>query len=323
MQVQTRRLMLVKLAAAVTLAAAASGSALAEGYPNGPIKIIVPFPPGGSAGAQAQLVARMLEKELNANVIVDYKPGAGTTIGAAFVAKAPPDGQTLYYAGTSHAISGISYKDLPYDAAKSFATVSLVAVSPLLVVANPSRGIKTAAELLALARSSPKPLSFSSSGTGASPHLVGEQLAKAAHVKLLHVPYKGSGPALTAILSNDTDFGVQDISVLPQIQAGKVIPLITTRRIPARPNIPTMADLGFNIDTVAWGGILAPAGTPDNIVQTLATAIAKGLQDPAIKDAYNNQGYEVIGSTPKEFETFLNKELVTYRQMLKDAGISF
>ena len=315
----------VRLAAAVFAAVswALAAPVMSQEYPNRPVRIVVPFAPGGSAGAQARTLAPGPGKGRQHPIVVEYKPGAGTTIGAAHVARSDPDGYTLYFAGTSHTISASLYKNLPYDPVKSFAPVSLVAIAALMLVVSPDSGIDSLKELIAQARSRPGQLTYSSSGAGGSPHLAGEQFRMLSDIKVIHVPFQGSSPALAALIGRHVDFSMQDVSALSNIKAGKVkvLAVTTARRSSMLPDTPTMMESGFEYSTPAWGGILAPAGTPAAIVQRLNAAIARTLQDPEVVEQFRVQGFDVIGGSAEEFQRFLTAEVQSYAKVVAEAGV--
>ncbi len=315
-----------RTAAAALLAAGAwaTGLAHAQAFPERVVKIVVPYPPGGSAGTQARILAQKLSEEWGHQVIVEDRPGAGTTLGAAFVASAPADGYTLYLAGTSHTISANLYKNLRYDAVKSFAPVSMLAISPFIVTAQPALKLRTIQDMIALAKSRPNPMTYGSSGNGAGPHLSGELLRRMADVPLTHVPYKGSAPALQDMLGGQIDLLMADVSAVPHIQAGKLTALAVTtaKRSALLPDVPTVAESGLpGYETVNWSGILAPAGTPADVVKRINAAIHKALADPSVQEQYRKAGFEVAPSTPEEMESHLASEVRKYARVIRDAGI--
>jgi tripartite-type tricarboxylate transporter receptor subunit TctC len=302
-----------------------TGVAFAQDYPNRAVKIIVPFPPGGSAEQQARVLANALNELWGQPVIIENKPGAGATIGAAFVAKAPADGYTLYFASTSHTIAPALYKDLPYHAVKSFAPISMVSISPLILTVPPQMKVSNVKELIALAKANPGKLNYATSGTGGSPHLAGELFRSKVDIDVTHVPTKGSAPAMTAVIGGHVDYLIADMSALPLYRAGKLKPLAVTTitRSVLLPDVPTMAEEGLEGYQVAnWGSILAPAGTPRAVVQTLNSAIRQVLNMPAVKDRYNKMGFDVQPTTPEELETRLTQEMIKYIEVVNKAGIT-
>lgn len=302
----------------------AAGSAAAQEFPSKLVNLVIPYPPGGSAEAQARIIAQKLGELWNQTVVIINKPGAGTTIGAAFVAKSPPDGYTIYLASTSHTFSASLYKNVPYDPVKSFAPISRVATSPIVIVAHPSAGVSTLKELVDRAKAKPNTYAYASTSTGASPHLAMEMFVAAVGIQLVHVPYKGQGPAVVAILGAQTPFSVLDSTTLPLIQSGKLKALAVTS--PARwaqlPNVPTIAEFGVpGYECINWSSILAPAGTPREIVNRINATVANALKSPDVRQRLNSQGFEPSPSTPEELEAFLAAEVKKYAKVIADAGI--
>src|ERR1700761_9294015 len=267
------------------LALLASGPAMAEAaYPNRVIKVIVPYPPGGTTDLLGRLIADRIKGGLNATVIVENKPGAGTNIGAELVAHSPPDGYTLLLAtSTTLAINKTLYKKLPFDPVKDFAPISLVAEVPFALIVNPSIPAKTLAEFIAYAKANPG-MAYGSAGNGSPQHLSAELLKTQAGIDIRHVPYRGSAPAMTDVIANHIPFMIVDLEpALPQIKDGKVrvLGVTTPKRVAVAPDIPTMAESGLpGYQLVAWQGVVAPAGTPRPIVDALAAQIGKLLAAP-------------------------------------------
>lgn len=293
-------------------------------YPTKVVRIIVPYAPGGSAGAQARALAEELSKIWKQQVIVEDKPGAGTTIGAAFVASSPPDGYTLYLAGTSHTITPSLYSDLKYDAIKSFSPISRLATSPFILLVNPSLEVNSVAELLTLARSKPGKLNYATSGIGAGPHLSAEMMIAATKIDVQHVPFRGSAPALTALLGGVTEMGFGDVSALPSIKAGLVKPLAVTtaQRFSQLPDVPTFDEtIGKGLEVTNWSAILAPANTPAEIVTFINQSIVTALQSPNLKKAYEAQGFDPAPSSPESLTAFMTQEVAKYRTIINRSGI--
>ena len=304
---------------------AAAGCAGAQGYPSQPIKLIVPFTAGGTTDILARTIGQKLGESLRQPVIVDNRPGAGGNIGADLVAKAKPDGYTLVM-GTigTQSINASLYSKMPYDSAKDFAPITLVAIVPNVLVVNPTVPAKSVAELIALAKSKPGALNFASSSTGGSPHLSGEMFKQMAGVDIAHVPYKGSAPAITDLLGGQVQLMFDNLpSALPQVKAGKLRALAVTsaRRSPAAPDLPTIAEAGvpgYEVDS--WFGILAPAGTPREIVNKLNAEIVKILQMPDVKERLSEQGAVPVGDTPEHFAEHIRKETVKWAKVVKASG---
>lgn len=293
-------------------------------FPTHVVRIIVPYAPGGSAEAQARTLAEGLSKIWKQQVIVEDKPGAGTTLGAAYVAGSSPDGYTLYLAGTSHTISPSLYRSIRYDAVKSFSPISRVATSPFILMVSPSLGVGSVAEFLALARSKPGGLTYSTSGVGAGPHLAAEMMKAAAKIDVRHVPYKGSAPAMTALLGNFVQFSMGDVSALPNIKAGllKALAVTTPKRFSQLPDAPTLDEaVQKGVDVTNWSAILAPANTPPELVDFINHSIAKALQSPDVVKSYEAQGFDPAPSTPDELRDFMTAEVAKYHDVVEKAGI--
>jgi tripartite-type tricarboxylate transporter receptor subunit TctC len=304
---------------------AAASAALAQNFPSKPVRIIVPFPPGGSADASARIVAEKTSEEWKQPVLVENKPGAGTTIAAAFVAGSAPDGHVLLLTGPiSHAVSAALYKNLGYDAVSSFAAVGRVATAPFILVVHPSMKANSVQDLVELARARPGALTYASSGSGAAPHLATEMLASMTGTKFVHVPFKGTAPALVALLGAQVDFLIADVAAIPHIRAGKLraLAVTTAKRSALVPEIPTVAESGFpGFDVPSATGILAPAGTPREIVARINAAINRALATEEVRQRLNAQGFEPAPMSPEEFGAFLASEVRKYAKLIQEAGV--
>ena len=297
----------------------------AQTFPNRPVKIIVPFPPGGSSDGSARVVAERMSDEWKQPVIIENKPGAGTTIAAAFVAAAPADGYTLLLIGPgTHAASSALYKNLSYDAVKSFAGVGQLASAPFVIVVKSSSNVNSMKELIDLARSKPEQVTYSSSGSGAGPHLVTEMIALATGVRFLHLPFKGSAPATLALLAGQVDFSMADTSAIPHIQSGKLRGLAVTTAKPSRllRGVPTLAEAGIpGVEYLLTTGILAPAGTPRDVILKINAAIGHALANENVHRRLNGMGFEASPKTADEFDAFLASEVRTYTKIVRDIGL--
>lgn len=315
------------LGSMVLAAVAAGGSvsnALALDYPTKVVRIIVPYAPGGSAGAQARTLAEELSRIWKQQVIVEDKPGAGTTIGAAYVAGSAPDGYTLYLAGTSHTISPSLYPNIKYDAVKSFSPISRLATSPFIWLVNPSLGINSIADFIKLAKSKPGQLNYATSGLGAGPHLAAEMMKTAAGIDIKHVPFRGSAPAMTALLGNFVEASMGDVSSLPSVKAGtlKALAVTTAKRFPGLPDVPSLDEtVGRGLDVTNWSAILAPADTPPELVSFINSSIAEALQSPDVRKSFEAQGFQPAPSTSEELRTFMAAEVSKYHDVIEKAGI--
>jgi tripartite-type tricarboxylate transporter receptor subunit TctC len=312
--------------AGFALATFGSPSAFAQAYPAKPIRLIVPFPPGGSTDIVARIVALKLGDRLGQQVVVENRGGAGGTIGTEAVAKAPPDGYTLGVASTStHAVAPSVYGKLGYDPVKDFAPISLVAVSPYLLVVHPDVPAKSLSEFVAYARTRPGKLNYASAGTGSTTHLAMEMLKSAAGLYLVHIPYNGNGPAGTAVIGGQVEalFGSLP-AVLPHAKSGRVRPLAvgTPKRSPSLPEVPTVAESGFaGFDASLWLAIMAPAGTPPGVVDRLNKEIVAIIGSPEAADALSKAGAEPLTSTPAELGAMVKDGVEKYAQIVKQAGV--
>ena len=295
-------------------------------YPTRPIRMIVPFVPGGASDNLARALAAKLTQRLGQNAIVENKPGAGTVIGSQYVAHATPDGYTLLWATAPLAINATLMKHLPYDTLKDLTGVIDVGSSPEVLVVNKSEGITTLAQLIAAAKKSPGKLTYSSSGIGGSPHLATVMFAKDAGIQLTHVPYQGSAPAVTAAMSGQVSMVIDTfLTCLPGIRAGTLIPLAQTdaKRSSVLPDVPTMQESGLNGYLAnAWFSLLAPAGTPRPIIDKLNATINEIIRDPAFKALFAKQAIFMIGGTPDDAQAHLRSEVARWRTVVKESGAS-
>jgi len=303
-----------------------SAGASAAQYPSRPIHLVVPFSAGGTTDLLARIIAQKLGESFNVPVIVDNRPGAGGNIGSDTVAKAAPDGYTLVL-GTvgTHAINASVYKKMPYDPSKDFAPISLVATTPNILVVNPSLPVKSVKDLIALAKSKPGKLTFASSGVGSSVHLSGELFKSMAGVDMVHVPYKGSGPAIVDLIGGQVDMMFDNMpSSLPYVKNGKLkaIAVTSAKRSSVVPDIPTIAESGVpGFEATAWWGLLAPAGTPVEIVGKLNAAVVKALGQPEVAKRLLALGAEPASDTPEQFAAFIKSEKAKWSKVVKFAGV--
>ena len=296
----------------------------AQAWPAKPIRLVVPFAPGGASDVLARLVGQKLAERLGQPVVVENKPGAATTLGAAEVAKAPADGYTLMLAPAPFVIAPLMYQKLTYDPAKDFTGVALLASSPLILTAHPSVGASTPQELLALAKAKPGAIMYASPGNGSVPHLATELFKLRTGTDFTHVPYKGGGPAVTDLVAGHVGvMFASPIEVSQYVEAGKLKYIVasTKGRVPTLPNVPTVADLGIkDFDVVAWFGIVAPAGTPKDVVGRVSQEIGRILAAPDIKDKFSAQGAEITFLPADEFDRFLAREREQWAQAVKVSG---
>jgi len=301
------------------------GGAAAQNYPSRPIHVIVPFPAGQASDTIMRVVGDRLAKSLGQPVIVDNKPGAGGNLGSDQGAKAAPDGYTLTVATAALPISKSVYRKLPFDPAHDFAPITLMTITPLVLVARPDLPAKTVGELVEQAKKNPGKMTFASSGTGTSHQLSGELFKTLAGIELLHVPYKGSPPAHVDLMAGTVDIMFDNIvPVTPQIKQGrlKALAVTTKTRAPSLPDVPTMSEAGFaNFEAVAWFGLLAPAGTPRRIVERLNKETVAILNAPDIRERLAGLGATTIGDTPDEFARFIRSEIDKWAPVVKRAHI--
>ncbi len=315
---------LVLTLAALAPAGAQTAGGIAATYPNKPVRVIVPYPPGGPTDIVARVVFQQLSEATGQQFVIDNRPGAGGNIGAEAASRAPADGYTLLVATTAHAINMTMFRNLNYDIVRSFDPVSLLTQGPLVLVAHPSFPANSVAELIALAKARPNTLSYASSGNGQSTHLSGELFNSMAGVKLSHVPYKGSAPALTDVISGQVPLMFDTmLSAMPFVAAGKLKALAVTsaQRAPTAPEVPTFAESGLpGYETFAWNGVVVPAGTPKAVVAKLNDELKKVLQLPQVKDKFAQQGFAASWNEPEAFGAFLRAEVAKWAKTVKAAG---
>lgn len=305
---------------------AAAQPAAAQDFPNRPIKLVVPFPPGGPNDIIARVVGQRMQELLGQPVVVENRAGAGGVIGTDAVVKSPPDGYTIAITSAGAlAISASLQEKVPYDSTKDLRAVTLVAKVPELLVLATNVPAGSLQELLALAKSKPGQLNFASSGSGSMPHLAGELLRLEGKVDIVHVPYRGAAPAVNDILGGQVQMVFLDLPVLlPHVQSGKVKPIVvgSKARVPTLPNVPTTAEAGFpKIEAENWYGMVAPAGTPDAIIARLNKAAVDALRSPEVKDKLSAQGAILVGDTPEEFAAYIRSEIKKWGEVVKSAGV--
>jgi tripartite-type tricarboxylate transporter receptor subunit TctC len=310
----------------IGLALAISGPAQAQSWPSQNIRLVVPFPPGGSTDVLARRLAEGLRERLGQTVIVENRGGAGGTIGSEFVAKSAPDGYTLLMGVTgSHGVAPSLYPNLGYQPLRDFAPISLLVSAPLVLVVNPEVPAKTLKDFIALAKKEPDTLTYGTPGNGTSMHLTGVTFDLQAGTKLIHVPYKGSAGALTDLLSGQIKSMFGDLLVvLPQIRAGKINALAVTSkdRNPLLPDVPTMAEAGLpGFEVLSWQGLFAPAGTPPAVVERLSKEVRAVMESKDVKDFFAAQGFLVGATTPAEFTAFVGSEVKRWGEIVKAGNV--
>jgi tripartite-type tricarboxylate transporter receptor subunit TctC len=298
--------------------------ATAQTYPNRPVKIVIGFTPGGGVDINARLLAARLSETLGQSVIVENKPGAGTNIGAEFVAKSAPDGYTLFFNSPAMAINMSLYKNPGYDIQKDFVPVSVFSDSTNILVVPASLPVKTPKELVALARDKPGSLNFSSAGSGSTQHLAGELFKLRTGIQMVHVPYRGSAPSIAALLSAEVQLSfVNPLAIGPHVKSGRLRALAVAgpKRAGLLPEVPTMKEAGIEgIEVPLWFGLLAPKGTPREIVAALASGVARAAKDPETRKRLEEQGGEPVGGTPEEFAALLREEVTKWAEVVKVSG---
>ena len=309
----------------VFVAAAAAFPLHAETFPSKTVKLVVPFPAGGPLDATGRTIGQKLTEAWGQSVIVENKPGAGGNIGAEYVAKSAPDGYTVVMGALStHAVNPSLYPKMPFDAQKDFAPITLVAVTPNVLVVNPSLPVHSVKELIAYAKANPGKLSFGSGSIGSAGHLAGELFKVDAGVDMVHVPYKGAAPAMQGLLAGDTQLMFDNLaSAMSQVKAGKLraLAVTTAERSKLAPELPTMAEAGLpGFDISTWYGLLAPAGTPPDIVTKWNADVTAMLRTPDMRERLRAQGAEPAPDTPAEFARFVATAAAKYARIVKTSG---
>lgn len=294
-------------------------------YPEKPIRFVVPYGAGGPGDAVARLVGTGLAKRLGQSVVIDGRPGASTIVGTEIVAKAPPDGYSILTISTTHAVNPAIYKKLPYDPIRDFAPVTLMVATPFVLCVNPKVPANSVRELIALAKTKPQGLAYGSGGTGSSLHLTAELFSSQAGIRMLHVPYKGAGPAFIDLIGGQVQIVFSStVSSLPHVKSGQVRALAVTslKRASAAPDVPTLAESGFpGFESSSWFGVLAPAKTPAEIVLKLQQEIAQVLKTPEVREVLTNLGAEPSGMSPDEFGKYFRAEIAKWGKVVRDANI--
>lgn len=301
------------------------GTAWAQGYPNKPVRMVVPFPPGGSTDIVARAVAQKLSEAWGQPVIVENRAGGGTTIGTDAVAKSAPDGYTLLMAPAPFTINPSLLSKLPYDPLADFAPITLVYTTPLVLVVYPGVQAKSVSEFIALAKAKPRQLNFGSSGTGGSNHLAGELFNAMAGVKMVHIPYKGNAPALADLVGGHVDAVFNGLtSAVSLVKGGKLRALAVTslRRAEVLPEIPTLDESGLKgFEAVAWSGIIAPARTPREVIVRIYADVKKIVQMPEFRERLKDEGSDPVGNTPEEYAAFIRAEIAKWAKVIKFANV--
>ncbi|MCC6531680.1 MAG: tripartite tricarboxylate transporter substrate binding protein [Burkholderiales bacterium] len=317
----------IRTAALCAAVAAACGARAAEvaDFPSRPVRMVVPFSAGGGTDIIARLIAAKLAEKWQQAVIVDNRPGGGSVIGSDLVARASPDGHTLLLTANPHSSNPALHPKLPYDTVRDFAAVTQVASAPLLLASHPALALGTVKELIALARVKPGSLSYGSSGNGGPQHIAGELFKSMAAVDIVHVPYKGSAPATTALLGGQVQLGFTSLlAVLPHVKAGKLRALATTgaSRSPALPEIPTIAESGLpGYATTTWYGVFTTGGTPRGVVEALNRAVVEALRAAEVRERLARDGSVIVADSPQAFHRFIVAEIEQVRRLARQSGM--
>jgi tripartite-type tricarboxylate transporter receptor subunit TctC len=319
-----RRRLSFTLGASAALAAVA---VRAQAFPSRPLRWIVPYPAGGGSDFLARTVGAQLDKQLGQPVIIENRPGAATMIGAEAVAKSPPDGYTVLTADNGTLVFNPAlYRKVPYDVARDFAPVGLMARFPLIIVANPATGYKTAADLIAAARAQPGKLSYASVGAGSPHNLAMELVKQRSDTFIVHIPYRGAAPAVQDVLGNQVPVMVIDTAVgLPHIRSGKLVALgvLSKQRLAALPNVPTLAEQGLgDIEVHAWQGMVVPAATPREIIARLNTELIKALDAPEVRRKLQDFGLEPTPGTPEQMAAYIRSETERWHALIRHRGLT-
>jgi tripartite-type tricarboxylate transporter receptor subunit TctC len=299
-------------------------AALAD-YPKRPVRMIVPLAPGGGSDIVGRIVAQALTGLWGETVVVDNRPGAGSTVGTAIAAKSASDGYTMLVSSSSIAISPALYKNLPFDIRRDFVAVTLIASQPSVLAVHPSVTAASVSELIALAKSRPGKLTYASAGPGSATHLGTELLKYSAGIELLHVPYKSAGLATTALLAGEAQVLLTNMaSVVPHLKSGRIkaLGVSSAKRSPLAPELPTIAEAGVpGFEYATWYGMLVPAGTPRPIIERIQGDTTKSIQAPQVRERFSGQGLEVYGNSPAEFQAYLGAELVKWDKLVRAAAV--
>lgn len=302
----------------------ASGAALAQAYPSGPVRVIVPFPPGGGVDGAGRLISQKLSEALGKQFVVDNRPGANGMIGSELAAKSAKDGYTLMVNGANFVTTPSLYSKVTYDPVRDFEPVSLLALAPNVLVVHPSLPAKTIKQLVALARARPGEVNYAGSGSGSTPHLAAELFNTLAQVKMVHVPYRGTGPAIVGLMSGEASvMFMPTTNAVPLVRSGRLRALAVTsrERVSAMPELPTVSESGLKgYESSQWYGLLAPAGAPSGVLGLLSSQVVKIMQAPDMKQRLTGEGLVAVGSTREQFAVHIKLELAKWAKVIKASG---
>jgi tripartite-type tricarboxylate transporter receptor subunit TctC len=291
-----------------------------------PIKFVVVYPPGGASDVTARIIGAKITESMGQAVVIENKPGANGIIAMEYVAKAAPDGYTILMANLGpNAINPVVYKKLPYDAIKDYAAVTLTTIVPQIVVVTPALPVKSIADLIAYSKANPDKVTFASAGNGASNHLSGELLNAMAGIKMRHVPYKGDSPSIVDVMGGTVDVALPTaVAVMQQVKSGRLraIAVTSSKRLPSLPDVPTVAETLPGYEAVSWGGVMAPAGTPPDIIAKLNAEVNRILKLPDVVEKLQGLGAEIVGSTPEEFANYVKDEIAKWGKVARDNNVT-
>lgn len=307
--------------------AVSSASALAQAFPNKPLRWVVPYPPGGGTDMIARTIGNQVSKQLGQPVVIDNKPGAGTIIGAEAAAKSAPDGYTMLSGdNATFVFNSALYKKLPYDAQKDFAPVTLIARFPLMLVVNPNSGFKNAKDWLDQVKRAPGKYNYASVGAGSPHHLAMEMLKQQTGAFIVHIPYRGAGPAVQDVIAGQVPMMMLDTAVaMPHVKAGRlnVLAVATPARLPQLPDVPTMKEIGFgDTEMYAWQSVAVPVGTPQDVVSRLNAEITKAIANPDVNKKLTDFGVDPLSGTPEQMANYIKTETVRWHALIKQRGLT-
>ena len=313
-----------RVSAVFSTLALVAGSAAAQSYPAGPVRVIVPFPPGGGVDGAGRLISQKLSEALGRQFVVDNRPGANGMIGSEAAAKAQKDGYTLMVNGANFVTTPSMYSKVTYDPVKDFEPISLMSLAPNVLVVHPSLPVKSVKELIALAKARPGQVNFAGSGSGSTPHLAAELFNTLANVKMVHVPYRGTGPAIVGLMSGEASvMFMPTTNAVPMVKAGRLraLAVTTQKRVPAMPELPTVAESGLKgYESSQWYGVWAPAGTPTDVLGLLNAHVARIMQAPDMKQRLTAEGLVAVGGTRDQFASHVRTEIAKWAKVIKQSG---
>ena len=314
----------LRVALIMAMVACTSGIALAQTYPAAPVRLIVPFPAGGGVDSAGRILATRLTESFGKSFVIENRGGANGNIGTDVVAKSAKDGYTLLFTGAGFVTNPSLYAKVPYDAIKDFDPISLMALGPNVLVVHPSLPVKSVKDLIALAKAKPGQIGFAGSGSGSTPHLAGELFNTMAGVQMVHVPYRGSGPAMIGVLGGETPvMFLPAINAGPHVQSGRLraIAITSTVRLASMPELPTVAESGVKgYESSQWYGVLAPAGTAENILNSISAHVMKIMQTADVKQRLHDDGLVPVGGTREQFSVYIKSEIVKWAKVIKQSG---